>query len=418
MPDTPVDVAADHLVVTTTAPVSGGASLARDPDGRIVLVDGALPGERVAVAVHERRRDLVRARVVDVLDPSPARVAPPCPHRRAGCGGCDLQHLDPAEQPGFKRAIVLDALRRAAHLDDPVVEPAPALPAAGFRTTVRAAVAGGRAGFRAGRGHDVIGVDACLIAHPAVEEVLVRGRFAGCDEVTVRVGAASGECLVVASPTAAGVTLGAGEAVPVAPDATTVVGVDELAAGRRAWIHEEVAGHRFRISARSFFQSRPDGAAALVEQVVRAGGGELAGARRVVDAYAGVGLFAAAAVPAGAAVVAVESSPSSVADARVNLAGRREGAPVTIVRSSVERWRPRPAQVVVADPPRSGLGRAAVAALARTGAPVVVLVSCDAASLGRDTALLAGAGWRHERSVLVDLFPHTHHVEVVSRFAR
>ncbi len=110
----------------------------------------------------------------------------------------------------------------------------------------------------------------------------------------------------------------------------------------------------------------------------------------------------------------VERSASAVADARVNLADD----PVRVVRSDLARWRPSGADVVVADPARSGLGRRVVQVLARTGAEVMVLVSCDAASLGRDAALLAGAGYTFERAELVDLFPHSHHVEVVSRFRR
>jgi 23S rRNA (uracil1939-C5)-methyltransferase len=401
---------AEELVVTTSAPANGGAAIARHPDGRVVLVEGALPGERVAVRVRERRRDFLRATTVGVLDPSPDRVTPPCPHVAEGCGGCDLQHLAAAAQPDLKRAVVADALRRIGRLADARVDRAPPLPATGYRTTVRAAVVGGRAGYRAARRHDVVTVDACLVAHPAVEALLVGGRFPRCREVTIRVGAATGDRLVVASPSAAGVELRGAPA-----EGAGVVGDDELDRGRRAWIHEEVAGRRFRVSARSFFQSRPDGAAALVDEVRRAGGEELSSAGTVVDAYAGVGLFAATVAPSGARVVAVESGAPAVADARRNLA---EVADAAVVRAAVERWSPRPADVVIADPARTGLGREAAAVLAGTGAPVLVLVSCDAASLGRDAALLAGHGFRHARSTVVDLFPHTHHVEVVTRFSR
>jgi 23S rRNA (uracil1939-C5)-methyltransferase len=252
-------------------------------------------------------------------------------------------------------------------------------------------------------------VDSCLVAHPAVEEVLVAGRFGACAEVTIRVGAATGDRIVVATPTAAGVEVPAG---------VRVIGDDELDAGRRAWIFDEVAGRRFRISARSFFQTRTDGAAALVEAVRAAGGDELAAAGRVVDAYAGVGLFGVTAVPAGAGLTAVEVSPSSAADARVNLAAARPDAPTRVVRAKVERWRPRRADVVIADPARTGLGAEAAATLAATGASTVVLVSCEAAALARDVRLLGGHGFRHDGSTVVDLFPHTHHIEVVTRLIR
>ncbi len=324
----------------------------------------------------------------------------------------------PPAQPALKATIVADALARLGHIDEPAIIIGPALAAEGFRTTVRMAVLDGRAGYRRHHSHDVVVPPGCLVAHPLIDELIVDGSFGDASEVTLRVGAATGERMAVVRPTTDGVEL---------PADVAVVGEDELRSGRRAWIHEEVAGRRYRISARSFFQSRPDGAAALVEAVGRAGGSDFDGAR-VVDAYSGVGLLAAALLDPRSAsatgsvsrssrpssMVAVERSASSVSDARVNLAD----LDVRIVRSAVERWRSSPADVVVADPARTGLGRRATEVLARTGASVIVLVSCDAASLGRDAGLLARSGFRLERSELVDVFPHSHHVEVVSRFAR
>jgi tRNA/tmRNA/rRNA uracil-C5-methylase (TrmA/RlmC/RlmD family) len=136
-----------------------------------------------------------------------------------------------------------------------------------------------------------------------------------------------------------------------------------------------------------------------------------------VDAYAGVGLFAATLgdrwkVP----VTAIESNPSALADARVNLAAL-DGA---VVAADVARWRPRRrdprVEVMVADPPRPGLGRPGVEAVVASRTPRLVLVSCDPASLGRDTALLQRAGYQLASVALVDAFPDTFHVEVVSRF--
>jgi 23S rRNA (uracil1939-C5)-methyltransferase len=193
------------------------------------------------------------------------------------------------------------------------------------------------------------------------------------------------------------------------PAGVTVVGDDELTAGHRAWFHEDVAGRRLRVSARSFFQARPDGADALVDAVRAA----LAGAPdgRLVDAYGGVGLFGAT-VSADRPVTLVEWSASSVADARVNLPDAR------VLRLDVAKWRPSPAAAVVADPARTGLGKAAADVLAGTGASHLVLVSCDPASLGRDAGLLAGHGFVHDGTQVVDLFPHTPHVEAVTRFIR
>ena len=166
----------------------------------------------------------------------------------------------------------------------------------------------------------------------------------------------------------------------------------------------------------SFFQSGPQAAELLVD-TVRKAAPELSAAAVVVDAYAGIGLFAALAVPVDAHVIAIETSKSAVADARSNLAGRD----VDIVRGEVGGWHvpaDRAVDVVIADPARSGLGGPGVTALERTGAGVLVLVSCDPASLGRDAKLLGRVGYRLEWSEVVDTFPQTTHVEAVSRFTR
>lgn len=395
--------------LTVGGVVAGGTAIARD-EGRVVFVAGALPGERVRVGLTRVRRDHAHGRVLEVLGASPDRTAPPCPRVAGGCGGCDWQHVGPAAQPSLKAAVVVDALRRLGGLADPLVTAGPPLPAHGYRTTVRAAVVGGRAGFRRAGTHDVVVAGRCLVAHPLVAEVLEEGEFADAAEVTVRAGAATGERLVVVDPVADGVRV---------PDDVVVVGRDELRRGRRAWIHEEVAGRRWRISATSFFQGRPDGAGALVEAVLAAASPLPEGAATVVDAYSGVGLLAGAlATPRAEGgsgrrrVVAVERGRSAVADARHNLAD----LDVEVVRAPVERARLPVADLVVADPARSGLGAEGVRALARCAAPRIVLVSCDPASLGRDAALLAEAGYRHDGTVLVDLFPQTHHLEAVSTF--
>lgn len=399
------------VVVTVERLVAGGAGLAREESGRVVLVAGALPGERVRATVGRERRDLVQASLAEVLDASPDRLRPPCGFVRAGCGGCDLQHAAIAAQPELKRAIVVDALHRLGRLTDPDVRLGPALPATEYRTTLRCVVADGVPGFRHRRSHRTVTVDDCLVAHPRLAELLGEGVFDGCREVTLRVGANTGDRLVLADPHARGVRV---------PGDVVLVGVDELRRGRHAHHHEEIAGRRWRISARSFFQPSAAGADAIVAEVVRAataaGAEPLHAGDVVVDLYGGVGLLGGSLVSAAAAddvgLVLVERGRSSVADARHNLADLRP----RVRAMAVEKWRPEPATVVIADPSRTGLGREAADRVAATGGRRVVLVSCDAASLGRDTRLLVERGYRHGGSVLVDQFAMTSHVEVVTRF--
>jgi 23S rRNA (uracil1939-C5)-methyltransferase len=185
----------------------------------------------------------------------------------------------------------------------------------------------------------------------------------------------------------------------------------DVACGADAAVHEVVAGRSLRISAASFFQSGP-AAAELLVAAIREACHDLGEPGIVVDAYGGVGLLASALAPRSTTVV--EGSASACADAAVNLADRR----AEIVCSSVEQWRSHRADLVIADPSRSGLGKQAVAVLSATQAPHLIVVSCDPVSLARDAALLRDAGYDHVRSTVHDLFPQTHHVEVVTTFER
>ncbi len=381
-----------------TATARDGAGVARGPDGRVVFVEGALPGELVRAEIVRDDRRWSRARVVAVLEPSPDRIAVDCVARIEGCGGCDLLHVETGAQLRLKTTMVLDQLHRAG-----IEPPMPAVRTLDHdagRTTVRAAVVDARAGFRRARSHEVVVPDECGAVDPLAAELLVEGRYPGAREVTIRVGSRTGDRLVVVDGDPSRV---------VVPDDVVVVGRRQLDEGRRVWIHEEIAGHRLRISARSFFQNRPAGAEALVAEVAE----QLQGVDGdpVIDAYAGVGLFSVCSVD-GRRVVVLERSSDAVADARANLAGRR----AKVLRLPVERWRASPAPLIVADPARQGLGDRGVTALTRARPERLVLVSCDASAFAADARRLSSAGLELRRWTLVDLFPDTSHVETVAVF--
>jgi 23S rRNA (uracil1939-C5)-methyltransferase len=332
----------------------------------------------------------------------PDLVEPPCRYVAEGCGGCDWQHLAPTDQRAEKAGLVAERLQRALGREV-AVDPGPDLPTEGHRTTVRGLALGGRFAFRRRASHELVAVDPCLVVHPLVAELVADGRFPD-GEVVLRAGARTGERLVVVG--------GDPEAVRV-PDGVRVVGAAALAAGKRAWYHEEVAGRAWRVSARAFFQARPDGAEALVDLVAQALGDAVADG--LADLYGGVGLFAGT-VGARAAgrVTLVEQNPSSIADARINV--KPDG--VRVVQADVGGWKVGRFGAVVADPPRIGLGRAGLRAVAATQADRVALVSCDLDALARDTKGLVGAGYEMAGASLVDLFPHTSHVEVVTSWVR
>jgi 23S rRNA (uracil1939-C5)-methyltransferase len=381
--------------------VAGGEALARHPDGRAVLLRGALPGERVIARETARKRHFLRADTAEVLEAAPARRRPPCPLVASGCGGCGWQHVAPGAQLELKVAVAQDALVRTGRIDDVALAAGDALPEHDYRTTLRLALdRAGQPGFRAARSHRVVTTEQCLVAHPALERLLPALRVPGARELVLRVGVRTGERLAHWTP-----------------DRATPRGLpDDVRTGPDAAVHELVHGARLRVSARAFFQSSPQAAELLVAAVRRAAGDPASWPEgAVIDAYGGVGLFAATAVPAERPVVVVEANAAACDDARINLAGR-DGVGIEPV--PVERWRPRPAALVIADPARAGLGAQAVAVLAATGAPGLVLVSCDPGAFARDARLLTEAGYRLVSGEVLDLFPNTHHLEVVSAFRR
>lgn len=388
------------MELTALKMVAGGDALARHPDGRAVMLAGALPGERVIASTGQNKRDFLRAATERVIEASPLRRDPPCPQVAAGCGGCDWQHVDGPAQLELKTATVQDALTRTGRISGVTVRAAAAIAEHGYRTTLRLAVdRSGRPGFRAAGAHRVVPTPHCLVAHPALAALLPGLSLPGGRELVLRVGARTGERLAWWTP--------ANRPRPAAlpPD---------VACGPDAAVHEMVAGVRLRVSARSFFQSSPEAAELLVRAVASAAGDPTDwGSEPVIDAYGGIGLFAATVVGADRPVHVLESNPSACADAEANLAGRS----ARVERVAVERWQPRPAGLIIADPARAGLGREAVARLTASEPRRLVLVSCDAVSFARDARLLDEAGYALIGAEVLDLFPNTHHVEVVGAFA-
>ncbi|HXQ75792.1 MAG TPA: TRAM domain-containing protein [Acidimicrobiales bacterium] len=371
---------------------SGGDAVARDPAGKAVFVRGALPGERVRVRLVADHATYAVGLVDEVLDPSPDRVTPPCPEVVRGCGACQWQHVSVAGQRRLKERFVVEAIERAG-VECPAPSAAVELTPWAFRTTISAGVAHGRAGFHQTRSDRIVPVDGCLVAHPLLGELLVGARYPGARKVLLRCGARTGERLAATTPTGLKVR------VP-----------DDVHAGH---FHEVAAGRRWRISARSFFQTRADGADALAA-IVGASADDMGPPSAAVDLYSGVGLYAGVLAARGWSVTAVEGSRSAVADAEVNL---REST-ARVVGGDVTRWAPQRADLAVADPSRIGLGRGGVDVVAGTGARRVILISCDAAGLGRDAALLHQAGYSLRAVTLVDLFPQTFRVEAVTVYDR
>ena len=376
--------------------VAGGDGLCRLDDGRVVFVSNVVPGERVEIEIAETKRDFGRGTVVAVLEPAPQRQVPPCPHVAQGCGGCDWQHLERRYQGQAKLAIVQEAYSRTARLD--VTPQLRRLTETARRTTVRmVSTADGALGFRAGDSHEIVPVSSCMVAHPLINDFISRPVLSGAGEVTIRVGARTGDI---------GVWCHEGALAHGLPPG--------LKTGERAKITEQVGEHSYEVSMGSFFQSSPEAAELIIDSVSRRLDTLGVNGGLMLDAYGGVGLFSLALEERFDAVHLVESSPSACRDAVRNLA---ECAAV-IEQADVDTWEAVEADVVIADPSRTGLGKHGSQAIIETGAPTVILVSCDPVAGARDARLLTDAGYRIGEVEVLDIFPETHHVEVVAAFTR
>ena len=394
---------AEQVELTVGAVAPGGHCVARH-NGQVIFVRHALPGERVLAEITEVHTGFLRADAVRVIEASPDRVEPPCPYARPGlCGGCDLQHVAPEAQLRWKADVVREQLVRLARLPEPEIDAlgvrVEALPGGtlGWRSRVRYAVdAADRAGLLKHRSHEVVPVERCLIAHPAIQELPVLSgsgaRWPQAEAVST-VASSTGEVTVS--------TLADGTA-------TVVRGQDE--------VHEEAAGRRWQVPAEAFWQVHPAAADTLTETVLTM----LAPAEgeRAWDLYGGAGLFAGALAdrvgPTGR-VTLVESAEQGVTAARENL-GDTPGVEIVAARVETALARRRitgPVDLVVLDPPRTGAGAAVVRAVTAAGPRAVAYVACDPAAFARDVRTFGEQGWRLAALRGFDLFPMTQHVELV-----
>ena len=374
------------MIVDIERVAHGGVCVAHVPDGRVVFVRHALPGEQVRIAITEEKKSYLRADAVEVLAAASSRVQPPCPWSGPGkCGGCDWQHVDIDEQRRLKASVVREQLQRLAQLDREIVVEQVEGDTDGlhWRTRMRFAVDDdGRAGLRRHRSHHVVPIEDCLIAVAAARVPdLVERDWPADAEVTVDVSSAGERAVAIGTP-------------------------EEL-------LTEHAVGREWLVPVGGFWQVHPAAADTLAGVVL-----ELAAAGpddQCLDLYSGVGLFAGALAPHVESVVAVESDSRAVAAAERNLA---QDVNVTVVRDRVDRWlgaSTEEVDLVVLDPPRKGAGRTVVDGIAARSPGRVVYVACDPAALARDLATFAGHGYVLDELRAFDLFPMTAHVECVAK---
>jgi len=402
------------LDLDITGIAHGGTFIARH-EGRVVFVSDAIPGERVRVRLSEdstgESKSFWRAETVEVLEASPHRR----PHIWAEAdvsrapesrpGGADLGHIDLEHQRVLKRQVLTEALDRFAGpgLEAPEIEAVESGDGTGWRTRVTLHVDDdGNVGPYAARSHRVIPVRSHPLARPAIEKAalaLASGEPGSVDLIEP----GDGEVRVIRRQRL-DERPARGQARRPAPEV----------------VYEQVGDRRFQVDAGGFWQVHARAASVLDGAVYGILDGHVDPEKTNLDLYGGVGLFAASLADLGATdIVTVESSRRATAHAAQNLAPLA----VSAVTARVDRYLAglpanASAGAVVLDPPRAGAGRAVVDSLHALAPDAIAYVACDPVALARDLGTFRGHGWTVTTLRGFDLFPHSHHFEVVALLTR
>lgn len=419
------------MILKTTTVAHGGTCVARE-DGKVWLVSYALPGEVVEAEPRGKQGGVAVASATGILEPSTRRAVPRCPHYGYGesqpdfltqCGGCQWQHADYAYELELKRQVVDEAWSRAGLRlpeDTPVMgmqDP--------WRYRIRGefeAIAtsdGIRFGFHRQRSHTVQPITTCPIHHERIEQALPAFARAASELRLVNLQ----NILLTVEPEGPGLLWrlrfrgGEGDwprdafAQRVAELLPDQVLLDE-AMSLQFW------GFTFRVRSETFVQTNYQQMLVLY----RAALSMLAPvpADRVLDLYAGIGTISVAIALDAALVTAVEENPHAVQLGRLNtrINDARVEYVVGKVETALKKVRIGKYSAAVLDPPRAGCEPAALAEILRLGPDRLVYISCEPSTHARDLAALVRGGYRVRRAAIVDMFPHTYHVESVALLER
>ena len=440
----------------------GGDAVGRY-EGRVLFVPGGIPGERVRVEIVEERRGHARANLLEILRPSADRVEPAYPLLTDS--GCQWQHIAYPAQLTWKAHIVRQLLVRIGKQPDAIVNPTLGMPGTPdnispwhYRNIAVFSVGqGGEVGFKLTESHEVQDLESCALLHPALDMVYQRVRsklikyFDADLGETIQGFTIRGAIGAVNTPEAGTVkavpTLLSIHARPGGPQieepqqlaqemitiAPGIVGVIiERVGGRygrvvegQEFLTDMMLGRRFRVSSDSFFQVNLLQTSVLIEQAMKMI--EPLRTDIALDGYSGVGLFSAFLASRVARVVAIESQPSAVMDARANAALNNQNN-ITTLEGTLERilgqihYRRERLDIALVDPPRAGCHPKALQALQTLGPRVICYVSCDPSTLARDIATLCTSNGNNRYRLVaaqpIDMFPQTYHIESVALLAR
>jgi 23S rRNA (uracil1939-C5)-methyltransferase len=425
--------------------IYGGDGLAHLPAdehgrGKAIFLPFVLEGEIVEVSITEQKRGFTRGRVDQILQASPHRIEPRCPYFQR-CGGCHYQHTTYQHQLEIKAAILRETLRRTARIELETELQVHASPEFHYRNRSRLKVSSSpqfAIGYYKFNSHELLPVEECPISSPLINRALSAiwqmGRAGdvtpGIQEIELFANADDSQLMVeiyCAPATVKGDLESFGKSLQTAlREVVGVVFFEALGPGAHAATAKRLGGigegqliyrayqFDYRVSAGAFFQTNRHLTDTLVSIATDSYTGDLA-----LDLYAGVGLFSSVLARSFAQVIAVEASPTSYADlvhnSPQNVSAGKGTTELYLKEASANAKRP---DLVVVDPPRSGLGERVVAAVTAMKSPRLVYVSCDPATLSRDLTGLLASGYRVDSAHLIDLFPQTYHLESVFSLVR
>jgi len=408
--------------------------------GQVVFAPLAVPGDLLEVLRWTDRKGYLEVLESRLTHASPERVSPPCPYF-GSCGGCDFQQMSHSQQLAAKQDILIDALRRVGKVH---VEPSQirlhASESSGYRNRLQLKlVQSGEAlswGFCKTGSHEVCAVEACLIASNALwaQLEILRKELAGLPQIAARLDEVEvfwgddQECLVTLTmrdlPRDCNTILSQMQSAkePLASQGFSVSLIDSQEQSHLwcgpGFVWKTVGGFRYRVSHGTFFQVNDPMLSELQSTATQG----LAG-RSVLELFCGAGFFTIPLSKDFEQVEVVEGNPFAVVDLEENL--RENGVEnCRISRSDLSaalragRWGEGQFDLLLIDPPRSGLPKATIEAITRLNCPDFVYVSCDPASLARDLKILLSNDYEIVSLDLLDLFPQTHHLETVARLRK
>lgn len=404
----------EHIIVISTL-VYGGYGLSRLPDGKAVFVPFVLPGEKVRIRIREEKKRHAYGELIEILEKNPARIAPKCKHYLQ-CGGCHYQHIPYAEQLRYKETIFKEQLQRMGGIESPVISSVIFNQKKWlYRNTVQFHITNnGEIGFMDMAKSQPFPVEECWLPMEAISSFWPALAFepgSNIQRVEVRQNGEQDILLLLES------TDNVIPEIEITMPITAVhsCGSDKVILSGDGYLLHELAGEQFRVSAGSFFQTNFDGALAMTNIVQQMAEG-LSGT--LLDLYCGVGLFSKFLASQFDRIIGIEASKTACDDFLVNM---RDVDNVSIYQGPVEKVLPKieiVADCVVVDPPRRGMNRFALDALVKIQCPVIIYGSCDPSTLGRDIKRLAKMGYTLKKSVIVDMFPNTYHIESVNLLVR